>query len=455
MNDSNNETANARDTGPEVPSRGTTDNQLSLISADQNNVLNIIRQINNNERGGASNATTPADTFEIFDPTNPTERPTNPASDTAVAQSGDQTTGAPESVESRTSLTDASERPPELRTYSMDDIREIVRQQLAANGGDPMQMVKGYYEARVTEVQPPNQVIMPTTEHETRLTQDVTVQYADGRSVTLRAGELLPNGLQFVSSSVQDQDGTRTLDGAMLRVDTADGTIRLADGRVIETGGTIAGSFDIQGGHHVNERNRFIVARDSIDPSTGQYRLDTYTNNDMSRWNEVPGRPGVYSPTPARMGGIPTNMIQLPYNMERGTMLLGDGRFSGQGGDWVVLNRNANGLLEPGYIVSRVDNLQTYIPHDERTRIASEASLTDLRMRGIEVATASPTREEFNINRLIGAHNGDYSQLRRLLNGRNRGALGAVIGAVAVAPSVVNHLLNPATNRFERYTFGR
>lgn len=278
--------------------------------------------------------------------------------------------------------------------YTPEQMSELWESQVAENGAKPMQMVKGYYEARVTQVDAatnPNGILISSTESPMTLQKPITIKYPDGSSVELKAGTTLPNGVQFSPKAIEIDAATETssINGARLNISTADGTISLSDGTVLRSGGEISDPFSVNKGQVVKP-DSYVIARDSVDPATGNPRIDTYYNKDLSRWQEVPGKPGTFSPAPNRMGGTPTEMVRVPAGYEGQFEVSYGGSAPIKEGDWIV--KSGNGY----YRVSEADAAETYLPVDEATSAAMKKSLTKMRANGANVRVAAQGAEDYS-----------------------------------------------------------
>ena len=280
-----------------------------------------------------------------------------------------------------------SEKP---RFYSMAEIDELWDRQVRENGGKPMTQVKGYYEAPLSEVTNKDGALLSTTESPMILDQDITGTYEDGTTLTIKAGTKLPNGVRFLPTGIvhNEKSGHSNIEKARIEVATANGTITLIDGTVLKNGLSIDKPFEVSKGSLASQR-MYIIERDSVDIDTGKWRMDSYKNSDLSRWVPVPGKQGVYSPSPDRMGGTPTEMIQVPKGYQGEFAIDYGGNAPLVEGDWIVKTKDGY------YRVSEVDALEIYRANDDATKRATTKSLEKFRERGLEVVTAAPTREEF------------------------------------------------------------
>ncbi|MGH7194137.1 MAG: hypothetical protein ACREJM_11505, partial [Candidatus Saccharimonadales bacterium] len=281
--------------------------------------------------------------------------------------------------------------PADNGKYSPEQMQALWDGAVRANGGASMQMVKGYYEARVSQVNNPSGLLLSSTEHPMQLQNDVTVNYPDGSKTTLKAGTELPNGVQFAPGEINRTGENSSITGAGLKVDTGTGSVKLADGTVLKTGGTIDGKFNVESGQTV-AAGQYVVSRDSVDPKTGENRIDTYTNKDLSRWEPIEGKPGLYHPSADRMGGTPTEMVQVPKGYDGKFEVSYGGSAPVTGGDWIV--KSGNGY----YRVSEADAAETYLPHDAKTQGAMDASVAAMRANGADVKVAAKTAEEYENN---------------------------------------------------------
>ena len=274
---------------------------------------------------------------------------------------------------------------------------EMWNKAVADNQGQPLSVVKGYYEAGVREVHKaahPNGLILSSTESPIKLQSDVTVKYPDGTSNTFKAGTELPNGMQISPTEVSINGEIRTISGGQLITTVADGSVLKS--------GEITGTVVIEKGQ-VAAPGQFIVSRPSIDLETGAPRIDTYTNKDLSRWDPVEGKPGVFSPEIA--GAQPIEVIKVPANYQGTFDVSYGGTAPFKPGDLIVREDKTmpDGTKVPVFRrISQADSLETYRPADQASQKAFDDSAKMLRDQYPELAVtrAATTTDEFTKNAL-------------------------------------------------------
>ena len=260
--------------------------------------------------------------------------------------------------------------------FSNDQMLEMWNKAVADNNSTPLSVVKGYYEAGVREVDKaahPNGLILSSTESPMKLQSDVTVKYSDGTSQTFKAGTELPNGMQISPTEVSVNGEVRTISGGQLITTGPDGAVLKS--------GEISGPVVIEKGQ-VAAPGQFIVSRPSIDLETGAPRIDTYTNKDLSRWDPVDGKPGVFSPKIA--AAQPIEVIKVPENYQGTFDVSYGGTAPFKPGDLIVREDKTlpDGTKVPAFRrISQADGLETYRPTDAASRKAFDDSVKALLKR--------------------------------------------------------------------------
>ena len=290
--------------------------------------------------------------------------------------------------------------------YSDQQIEKLWDQAVAANGGKPLAMAKGYYEVRPERVDNPNGILASSTDSSMKLKTAMSVKTTDGKTVTLPAGTELPAGVELSPKSAitENEDKTRSVTGADLKVMSSDHkiSVKLADGSEVEIGNqTIAGTVTVADGAKV-PADAYTIARDSVDPKTGEKRVDAYYNKNeqdfRKRWQEVPGKPGVYSPAPSQMGDA-RELVQVPQGYD-GKMIPNYGGYRDKpvdvkGGDFVLIQRDADGKVKEMYRVEEGSAVETYAGIDAAGKKALADSATKMHDLGGNVIPAAATADEF------------------------------------------------------------
>jgi len=275
---------------------------------------------------------------------------------------------------------------------------EMWNEAVAANGGKPLSVVKGYYEAGVRKVdsaEHPNGLLLSSTESPMKLKSDVTVRYPDGSSETLKAGTELPNGYQIApknplsEAEMAGKQQSHDMQGATL-IKTG------PKGEVIKAG-EINESFSFEKGQFAKP-DSYVVSRPSVDLETGKARIDTYTNKDTSRWVPVEGQPGVFSPK--LEGAQPAGVIKVPEGKGGTFDVSYGGTAPFQPGDLIVQEEKTldSGEKVPAYRrISQGDGLETYLPADAASRKALDESAQAISEKypGVKITRAAADAETF------------------------------------------------------------
>jgi hypothetical protein len=295
-------------------------------------------------------------------------------------------------------------------SYSDQQIEQLWDRAVAANGGKPLMMAKGYYEVRPEHIDPatnPDGILASSTDSTMKLAAPMTVKTTDGQTITLPKGTELPAGVELQPKSIlENEDKTRSVDGADLKVRSADGkmAIKLPDGQSVNiTDQHVAGKITVADGAKV-PAGGYSIARDSVDPVTGEPRVDAYFNkNDADfnkRWAEVPGKPGVFAPQESQMGQARA-LVQVPADYEPGKMTPNYGGYRDKPvdvkpGDFVLMQRDENGKISEMYRVEEGSGVETYVGVDQSGKDALAQSAEKMRDLGGNVVPAAVTAEEFH-----------------------------------------------------------
>ena len=130
--------------------------------------------------------------------------------------------------------------------------------------------------------------------------------YSDGSGVELKAGTTLPNGVQLSPKEITSTgEINKVLNATVIAPD--DG-VKLSDGTVIKSGGTLVGEAMVRKGQ-LAEPGEYVVSRNSVDTKTGAPTIDTYPTR-VRYWTAVPGKPGIYAPNSDSAYAI--SVIQVP-----------------------------------------------------------------------------------------------------------------------------------------------
>ena len=295
--------------------------------------------------------------------------------------------------------------------YSDKQVERLWDREVAANGGKPLAMAKGYYEVRSEPVDNPNGILASSTDSPMKLKTEMSVKNVYGATVKLPAGTELPAGVELSPKSTitENDDKTRSITGADLKVTSADHeiSIKLADGSEVEIGNqTIAGKVTVADGAKV-PAGAYTIARDSVDPKTGESRVDAYYNKNeqdfRKRWQEVPGKPGVYSPAPSQMGDA-RELIQVPKGFD-GKITPNYGGYRDKPvdvkeGDFIVIQKDADGKVKEMYRVEEGAAVETYAGIDDAGKKALADSVEKIRDLGGTVIPAASTGDEFKAREL-------------------------------------------------------
>lgn len=239
---------------------------------------------------------------------------------------------------------------------------------------------KGSFEVKTEVVDPqkfPNGVLHSTSEAPMVLKNDMAVpgQFgADGKPLVLKAGTVLPNGVQFAPQEVVPQG--KTIDGdpvrqlSNTRLITPENGVKLPDGSVLKS--TTLNEVTIASGQHATPGS-VLIYRDSVDFKTGEYRLDTYNTKAAkfaNNWTEVPGKPGVYRPNMENFKD-PMQVVQVPD----GVTFRFKASYDPEGpwvyakpGDLLKQDFDANGVSKGFYRISAQDALETHIPKNDQAK---------------------------------------------------------------------------------------
>lgn len=262
---------------------------------------------------------------------------------------------------------------------------------------------KGHFEVRSEVVKPeqfPKGKVYSTTEAQMILQKDVTVpgQFgADGKPLVLKAGTVLPNGVQFAPQEIVPQG--KTVDGdpvrhlSNTRIITPENGVKLADGTVLKSANvkeiTVASGQEAKPGS-------VMIIRDSVDYKTGGHRIDTYHEKPekfAKMWKEVPGKPGVYSPNLEHFK-TPMEVVQVP----EGQVFRFKASYDPDGpwvyakpGDLIKQDFAADGKFQGFYRISAQDALETHIPKNTQTAARMDLLTREIYQRSGAVVNRAQT----------------------------------------------------------------
>lgn len=263
---------------------------------------------------------------------------------------------------------------------------------------------KGSFEVRTEVVNPekyPKGIMHSTSEAPLVAQKDITVpgQFgADGKPLVLKAGTVLPNGVQFAPQEIVPQG--KTTDGAPVRqltntrLITPENGVKLPDGSILKS--ATLNEVTIVSGQHAAPGS-YLIYRDSVDFKTGEYRLDTYNTKAAKfaqNWSEVPGKPGVYTPNMENFKE-PMQVVQVPD----GVQFRFKASYDPEGpwvyakpGDLLKQDFAADGTLKGFYRISAQDALETHIPKNKQTALKMDALAKEIYQRsGAIVSRAQVT----------------------------------------------------------------
>lgn len=258
-----------------------------------------------------------------------------------------------------------------------------------ANGGKPLSVIKGYYEAgvrQVSSIEHPNGLIISSTESPIRLKQNIQVTYSTGLKESIKAGELLPNGVQISPGEMIIEGESRLIGSAKLIKTNPDGSVVAI--------GEIAGKFAVDRGQ-LARPGEYVVSRPSVDLETGKPRIDTYTNRDLSRWVPVEGKQGIYSPQLVNVKS--TEVIMVPAGKQGTFDVSYGGTAPFRPGDLIVREDKADGT--PAFRrISQADALETYRALDAKTATMLDMSALSLQREygKVTIRRAAETAKEFH-----------------------------------------------------------
>ena len=270
--------------------------------------------------------------------------------------------------------------------------------------GNPKSLVsKGYFEIKPEVVKPeqfPKGKVYSTSEAQMILQKDVTVagQFgADGKPLVLKAGTVLPNGVQFAPQEIVPQG--KTVDGDPIRqmsnarLITPERGVKLADGTVLKSGNV--SEITVANGQEAKPGSVMII-RDSVDYKTGGPRIDTYHEKPekfAKMWKEVPGKPGVYSPNMEHFK-TPMEVMQVPD----GVVFRFKASYDPDGpwiyakpGDLIKQDFAADGKMQGFYRISAQDALETHIPKNAQTAARMDVLTKEIYQRSGAVINRATT----------------------------------------------------------------
>ncbi|MBX9569313.1 MAG: hypothetical protein K2X77_10490 [Candidatus Obscuribacterales bacterium] len=293
----------------------------------------------------------------------------------------------------RKQIREAFSTPKPAVTLDKADIQKIW------DGNSKSLVSKGYFEVKREIVNPeqfPKGKVYSTTEAQMILQKDVTVpgQFgADGKPLVLKAGTVLPNGVQFAPQEIVPQG--KTVDGDPIRVlskpqiITPEKGVKLADGTVLKSGNV--SEITVASGQEAKPGSVMIV-RDSVDYKTGAARIDTYHENPekfAKMWKEVPGKPGVYSPNMEHFK-TPMEVVQVPD----GVVFRFKPSYDPDGpwvyakpGDLIKQSFSAEGKFQGFYRISAQDALETHIPKNAQTAARMDLLTKEIYQRSGAIVT--------------------------------------------------------------------
>ena len=267
--------------------------------------------------------------------------------------------------------------PPKPIEMTPEQIKSFVADRADSNG--VLNMVKSgdveYDVEHISAATDPYGRVFSSTERTMTLQNDISVQTPQG-IVELKAGTTLPNGVQFSPGgdvSVAENGAVKFTGG---RVIAPDGGVTLPDGTVLNSGNLVPGengslpsvSLDKGALAKVNEN---ILQRQSLDLSTGQPRIDTYTQNDATLAKKMVPKEGSEGTwTPKVDPEHPTVVKAVPLNDADRVSFMASYKeqVSNGAATHVVVSEGPDGSLIPQYLLSKQDAWETYGPADAATR---------------------------------------------------------------------------------------